>query len=379
MQFSQAQTIVDFFENHGLLTAAKIAHFNTGFIEEKSSYQIYPQGIILDLHYDLGFNTILFIYTEDGIFTETKVVHDTHWYPAFDMAAKLVALENTNTENVKDPVQKEVRRFYERRWNKPTNAFSKEELSTSLLYYAWINYIHRTKNNASNTNIQLIEESESNRAGTIDGIKIVGNKTFYDRVEEGLASLKKYVPEIYKHYFIEGPNQNTTVREIRLNTEDRNTIDGEHTILIAKKYGNSYEWSSKFEIATILIHEMKHLDQQKIFELNKILKLGIGEYSKEHWVETPYELAQVEINAYNFERVYLDRLDDSNQYKKRGIANVEKKIVRYTRLAELDQWLANPDHPRDLTCKKLNEFFNGADRHLEKRLNLLWNTYCNNK
>ena len=374
-QFSRAQTIVDFFENHGLLTAAKIAHFNTGFVEEKSSFQIYPQGIILDLHYDLGYNTILFIYTEDGFFTGMKLVHDTHWFPAFDMAATLVAMENTKTENVQDPVQKAVRQYYESQWNKPTNAFSNEELSTSLLFYAWINYIYRTRKGNSNSNIQMIEEIKSEDISKIDGIKIIGNKVFYKRVEEALSYLEKYVPEIYDKYFVNAPGHYGMVKEIRLNKEAKNTVEWDHTILMSSKYGNQYGDSNPVEFATILIHEMKHLDQYQSFAFENILKMDLDKYKTEHFGQTPGKLAKIEIEAYEYSLQFLNKVPISNLYRRTNIAHVETMVKKYKVLMESDELIADPD-TRNSGCQKLDQFINIVDGTVREQGYQLKAIYC---
>jgi len=372
---SYSQTIVDYFEFNGLETVAKLAHFNTKFIKESSSFQIFPQGIILDLHYEFGYRTMLFVRTENGYFTNVKVVKDSHWFPAFDMVSTLEAMENTNTENVEDPIQKSVRKYYESQWNKPTNAFSKEELCTSLLFYSWINFVHLKKKEFAQTNHQEFQEIKEEVIVKVDGVKIVGNKTFQKRVAGALSYIKEYVPKIYNDYFVNGPGHYGLVKEIHLNKSAKNTIMADGIILVGKDRGNKYEWSTEVGLAVLLIHEMKHLLQHEDFAMEEQLGISFEDYKKFHFGEYPRAVATKEIEAYKYTLQFLNKLDRSNKHKSFNTNHVNKMVNIYGVLSEASDLLEDPDTVSK-GCEKIDLFISLVGPEVKKQGRFFKNAHC---
>ena len=319
--FCVAQSFEKYINTEGIEMAARCAHPDLTFDPVKSNTTIFHKGIVLDINYVEGVNTILSIYLEDGIITKTETNYDKYFLPAFSVLSFFDVFFGVQDAEALDPLQKQIRQYYEKLYGIGLEDFDGAQITTGILAYTWANYVIKNDKLDLSTTIGRVVKPEVVKM--VDGISVEGSLVFVNRVIESLGIIKAYDPEFYSVYLAHSTNRYKVVKGITMNTNYSNTIDEGHYLALHKSHAyNPDEVHSPYYLASVIIHETVHLAQYSLYAEWFNCKLSQYLYSYQY---DPVAIAQKEVQAHTIQLQFLNKLPVNSS----GLANRKIRSQKY--------------------------------------------------
>ena len=136
--FNFSQNLGSFLKYEGVELLADLAHPSSTY--EGGSYKIYDDGVIVDIHYADGYRTKVALYTNNGWFTDIKVISDNDWVrPFFGIELLKDVLYNMLKDGDAEQSSK-IQSAYENWFDKSIYDFSGKNITLVAMTYNWANY-----------------------------------------------------------------------------------------------------------------------------------------------------------------------------------------------------------------------------------------------
>lgn len=302
--FGIAQSFEKFIQKECIQTVALCAHPGLILNESNSTATIFHKGVIFDLHYLDEVNTILTLYLEDGIITKIESNYDNYFFPAFTTVSLVQIFVNAQTEEELNPLQKQIKRYYENLYGVGIEDFDGAQLTTAILAYTWADFV--IQNDRTDYSGSIGTTGTPELVKIVDGITIEGQKIFVDRVVQSLSIIKTYDPDFYAIFLANSSTKYNVVKGISMNTKYSNTIDDGHYLALHKSHEyNSDEEHNPFCLASVIVHETVHLHQYLAY--TKWFECKISNYLFGYGYD-PVAIAKKELDAHKYQLRFLNML-----------------------------------------------------------------------